>query len=138
VFQHSEARHKEDMSLSNTSLAPRRTTRQQRGIALFQERGEEIGHVEGWEWRVPYCSASGVYLVDLRAEFCECPDRAPEGEVCEHITAAIIARTESEECGGCRKKVLRRHLWTVLEDHPTLGGLVDELCETCAISQGVA
>ena len=96
--------------------------------------------MEGWRWRVPSCSGSfaGAYLVDLRAESCECLDRPPEGEVCKHIVAATIARTKSEECGGCRKKVLRRHLWTVPEDHPTLGGLVDELCRPCAVSQGVA
>ena len=127
--------------MSKVSVAPKQAnanTRQQRGIALFRERGEEIEHVEGWRWRVPSCSGSGVYLVDLRAESCECPDTPPEGEVCKHLVAAIIARTKSEECGGCRKKVLRRHLRTVLEDHPTLGGLVDELCKPCAVSQGVA
>ena len=124
--------------MSKTSLAPRRTTRQQRGIALFREHGEEIEHVEGWRWRVPSCSDSIAYLVDLRAESCECPDIPPEGEVCKHLVAAIIARAKSEECGGCRKRVLRRNLWPVPEDHPTLGGLVDELCRPCAVSQGVA
>ncbi len=127
--------------MSKVSVAPKQAnanTRQARGIALFRSRGEQIEHVEGWRWRVPSCSSSGTYLVDLRAESCECPDTPPEGEVCKHVIAAIIARVKSEECGGCRKRVLRRHLWTVPEDHPTLGGLVDELCEPCAISQGVA
>ena len=86
----------------------------------------------------PLCSGSGVYLVDLRAESCECLDTPPEGEVCKHGTAAIITRTKSEECGCCRKKVLRRHLRTVPQDHPTVGGLVEDLCECCAVSQGVA
>ena len=128
------------MSLSNTSLAPRRKKRQQRGIALFRERGEEIEHVEGWRWRVPSCSGSfaSAYLVDLRAGSCECPDHPPKGGVCKHVTAATIARTKSADCPGCRKKVLRRHLRPVPENHPTLGGLVDELCQACAISQGVA
>ena len=126
--------------MSNTSLAPKRSTRQQRGILLFRAHGEQIEHVEGWRWRVPSCSGSfaSAYLVDLRTESCQCPDRAPEGEVCKHVVAAIIARTKSEECGGCRKKVRRRHLWTVPEDHPTLGGLVDDLCKPCAVSEGVA
>ena len=124
--------------MSKTTVHPRRTTRQERGIDLFRKRGEEIEHVEGWRWRVPSCSGSGAYLVDLHAESCECPDTPPEGEVCKHVTAATIARAKSEECGGCRKKVLRRHLRPVPEDHPTLGGLVDELCQACAFSQGVA
>ena len=126
--------------MSKTSLAPRRTTRQQRGIALFLERGEEIEHVEGWRWRVPSCSGSGVYLVDLRAESCECPDRPPSkaGEVCKHAVAATIARAKSADCPGCGKKVRQRHLRSVPEDHLTLGGLVDELCTSCAVSQGVA
>ena len=127
--------------MSKVSVAPKQAnanTRQARGIALFRSRGEQIEHVEGWRWRVPSCSSSGTYLVDLRAESCECPDQPPEGEVCKHITAAIIARTKRQECGGCRKRVLRRYLRTVPQDHPTLGGLVDELCEPCAVSQGVA
>ncbi len=124
--------------MSDISLAPRRTTRQQRGITLFRERAAEIEHVEGWTWRVPSCSDSSVYLVDLRAESCQCPDTPPEGEVCKHTVAATIARAKSEECPGCGKRVRRRHLWAVPEDHPTLGGLVDELCGSCATSQGVA
>ena len=124
--------------MSNTSLAPRRTTRQQRGIALFREHGAQIEHVEGWRWRVPSCSGSGAYLVDLRTESCECPDTPPEGEVCKHTVAATIARAKSADCPGCGKKVRRRHLRPVPEDHPTLGGLVDELCQPCAVSQGVA
>ena len=126
--------------MSKITVHPKRSTRQQRGITLFREHGEQIEHVEGWRWRVPSCSGSGAYLVDLRAESCECPDRPPSeaGEVCKHVVAATIARAKSEECGGCRKKVRRRHLRTVPEDHPTLGGLVDELCKPCAVSQGVA
>ncbi len=124
--------------MSKTTVHPERTTRQQRGIALFRERGEEIEHVEGWRWRVPSCSGLGAYLVDLRVESCECPDHPPEGEVCKHIVAAIIARAKSADCPGCGQKVRRRHLRPVPEDHLTLGGLVDELCKPCAVSQGVA
>lgn len=124
--------------MSKISLAPKRTTRQQRGIALSRERDEEIEHVEGRRWKVPSCSGSGTYVVDLRVKSCECPDTPPEGEVCKHVTAAIIVRAKSQECGGCGKKVRRRYLRPVPKDHPTLGGLVDELCEPCAVSQGVA
>jgi hypothetical protein len=124
--------------LSKVSVAPKRSTRQERGILLFRAHGEQIEHVEGWRWRVPSCSDSSTYLVDLRAESCECPDTPPEGEVCKHITAAIIARAKSQECSGCGKKVRRRTLLLVPEDHPTLGGLVDKLCQVCAVSEGVA
>ena len=125
--------------MSNITVHPKLSTRQQRGIALFRAHGKQIEHVEGWTWRVPSCSGSfaSAYLVDLRAESCECPDHTLKGEVCKHVNAATIARAKSEECGGCRKRVLRRHLWTVPEDHPMLGGLVDELCNSCAVSQGV-
>ncbi len=124
--------------MSKVSVASRPSTRQERGIALFRECGEEIEHVEGGRWRVPSCSCGGAYLVDLRAESCDCLDQPSEDEVCKHITAATIAHAKSEECSGCRKKVLRRHLCIVPKDHPTLGGLVDELCKPCAVSQGVA
>lgn len=87
---------------------------------------------------MPSCSGSGAYLVDLRAEFCECPDHPPEGEVCKHTVAAIMVRAKSEECPGCGTKVRRRTLRPVPEDHPTLGGFVDELCKPCANAQGVA
>ena len=124
--------------MSNITVHPRRTTRQQRGIALFRAHVEKIEHIEGWRWRVPSCSDSGAYVVDLRAQSCECPDTPPEGEVCKHTVAATIARAKSADCPGCGKKVRWRHLCTVPEDHPTLGGLVDELCNPCADAQGVA
>ena len=76
--------------MSKVSVASKQTNanaRQQRGIALFRERGEKIEHVEGWRWHVPSCSGSGTYLVDLRDESCECLDHTPEGEVCKHVVA---------------------------------------------------
>ena len=112
-------------------------TRALRGLALFRDRGEEIEHVEGWTWSVPSCSGKRRYLVDLKNEVCRCPDRAPEGEVCKHTTAATIARAKSGECAGCSKKVRRLRLRPVPEGHLTFFE-GEELCPPCAVSHGVA
>lgn len=113
------------------------TTREARGIALFREQGDEIQHVSGWRWRVPSCSGDAQYIVDLRAQSCQCPDYRRHGVACKHITAATIARAKSGECGGCGQRVRRRALYDVPEDHPTLGRLIDELCLDCGRNQGI-
>ena len=113
------------------------TTRESRGIRLFEQQGDDIQHLDGWRWRVPSCSGEAVYVADLRHQSCTCPDHRRHGVACKHLTAATIARTKSSECGGCGRRVRRRELHPVPEDHPTLGGLVDELCRGCGRSQGV-
>ncbi len=114
-----------------------RMARERRGIALYRERGEEIEHVKGRTWAVPSCSGEGVYLVDLGAETCGCPDFASRGENCKHVYAAAIASAKSECCAGCGKKVRRREMrgagpenLTFFED--------DTLCPSCAVAHGVA
>lgn len=130
--------HKE--KLVSTSSVPCRatptTTRQSRGLALFRDRGDEIKHVRGRVWSVPSCSGEGRYLADV-AGACTCADRPPAEEVCKHIIAALLARAKSGECELCGVKVRRRELVEVPDDHPTLGGLVDELCSGCGRSQGI-
>ncbi len=129
--------------MSETSVAYRqrrereeRLLRERRGIALFRERGEEIEHVKGWLWAVPSCSGEGLYVVDLGAETCECPDFEKRGENCKHIYAAAIARAKSGECAECARKIPYRELHPVPEDHLTFFE-GDQLCEGCAMDHGV-
>lgn len=124
--------------MTNRSLAQSAhpTTRHERGTKLCRERGDEIEHLDGYRWSVPSCSGDHRYITDLRHQSCTCNDAIWTGRGCKHLHAATIARAKSDECGGCGVRVRRRDLHSVPEDHPTLGGLVDELCEPCARSQG--
>ena len=111
--------------------------RERRGITLYRDRGEEIEHLRGSLWAVPSCSGEGLYLVDLHAEICGCPDFERRGENCKHIYAAAIASAKSASCVGCLKKVRRRELSEVGPDNLTyFEG--DELCSSCAVSHEVA
>ncbi len=139
------ARHKEE-ALSKFSVhtdqakaTAKATTRVMRGVALFRERGDEIEYLTGSLWAVPSCSGSALYVVDLKVEECECPDRPPEGEVCKHIYAAQIARAKSGECAGCGSRRRHRELTELHEDnHDNLTYFHgDQLCQECANGAGV-
>ena len=114
-----------------------RLARERRGIALYRERGEEIEHIEGRTWAVPSCSGGGVYLVDLRAEICGCPNFEHRQENCKHIYAAAIASAKSGSCAACSKKVRRRELREVGPENLTFFE-GDGLCSSCAVAHGVA
>ena len=116
-----------------------RMARERRGIALYRERGEEIEHVKARTWAVPSSAGSGegIYLVDLRAETCGCPDFEHREENCKHIYAAAIASAKSEGCAACSKKVRRRGLYRVGSENLTFFE-DDGLCFPCAVSPGVA
>jgi hypothetical protein len=113
-----------------------RSTREERGIAIFDERGDEIEHVKGWTWLVPSCSGDVLYGVDLKSESCECPDFEGRGLPCEHVYAARIARSKCGECSGCRRKVRFRDLHEVGDDNLTFFE-GDAVCERCAMDHGV-
>ncbi len=72
----------------------RKTTRLQRGVRLFNERGAEITRTTGGTYRVPSCSGEASYHVYLgEVTTCSCPDsrRAKQdGEYCKHVHAAYI------------------------------------------------
>ena len=129
--------------MTTTSLAQvERTTRAERGLALFEEHGPEIRFEDG-VWLVPSKhEATSVYEVTLgrRGEFCECADfeiRHPDGG-CKHIVAATIARAKTAVCDGCGQRHRRRDLYEVEEHHESLTFFEgDELCEECALSHGV-
>jgi hypothetical protein len=111
-------------------------SREECGIAIFDERGDEIEHVKGWTWLVPACSSDALYGVDLKRESCECLDFEGGDLPCEHVYAARIARSKSGECAGCGRKVRYRELHEVGDDHLTFFE-GDALCEHCAINHGV-
>ncbi len=124
--------------MSESSVAQRdRLARERRGIALYRERGAEIEHIKGRTWAVPSCSGEGIYLVDLRAETCGCPDFEHREENCKHIYAAAIASAKSGSCAACSKKVRRWALHQVGPENLTFFE-GDELCGSCAVAHGVA
>ncbi len=51
-----------------------RTTRLQRGVRLFQERGDEIERLEIHTYAVPSCSGDETYTVFTDMSCCTCPD----------------------------------------------------------------
>jgi hypothetical protein len=78
----------------DTTTVPAKTTRLQRGVRLFAERGHEITRTTGGTYRVPSCSGEASYHVYLgEVTTCSCPDsrRAREaGGFCKHVHAAYI------------------------------------------------
>ncbi len=78
----------------DTTTVPARTTRLQRGIRLFAERGHEIERTTANTYKVPSCSGEGRYTVYLDLRCCTCPDHRrakASGERCKHFHAAGIA-----------------------------------------------
>ena len=76
-----------------------KTTRLQRGIRLFADRGHEITRTPGGTYLVPSCSGEGHYVVYLGGfSFCSCPDHrraAKDGERCKHSHAAYVFAAKS-------------------------------------------
>ncbi len=81
------------------------TTRLQRGVRLFRERGHEITRTTGGTYRVPSCTGDGYYIVYLDLRCCTCPDHIrakASGERCKHFHAAYIA--------AAKRRAARRRL----------------------------
>ncbi len=79
------------MDTTKSSAPP--TTRLQRGVRLFAERGAEIERLEAHTYSVPSCVGGGTYTVFLDLGCCTCPDhRAAKkaGEACKHRVAVEI------------------------------------------------
>ncbi len=75
--------------MSESSVA--KTTRIERGIALYRERGDEIERTTANTYSVPSCSGETTYVVRLDRGTCECPDHARHPELtCKHLSAATI------------------------------------------------
>lgn len=129
-----------DTRIPRTSGKHGPTAREERGLALFRERGAEIRHVRSGVWLVPSCTRDGFYLVLPRLGVCTCGDFPPAGEACKHVVAATVARSKSGQCSGCRCRFPRRELVELHEDnHDNLTYFHgDRLCEECADRAGVA
>jgi len=72
----------------------RGTTREERGISLYREQGEEIADIGDGFFIVPSAEPGDCYLVNLEHENCECPDHQRRGRPCKHIFAAIVYRAK--------------------------------------------
>ena len=86
--------------MANTSLAgsPQEThaSRIERGLMLFEQRGDEIRYVTpAGLWWVPSRSR-GFYAVGLGPERCECAGYEHRGRPCEHIVATSIEGQEPD------------------------------------------
>lgn len=120
---------------------PQRTTRQDRGLALFRDRGEEIEHLNRQRWAVPSCSGEHRYVVDLRHQTCTCDDSIWQDGGCKHLVAATIQRSKTAACSGCGQRSSRRELVEVGEEQVawTLALFEgDRLCPGCALEHGLA
>lgn len=72
---------------------PAKTTRLQRGVRLFLERGAEIERIAAHTYRVPSCTGEGSYTAYTDLRCCTCPDHMrakAAGERCKHVIAAEI------------------------------------------------
>ncbi len=80
------------MATTKDSAPP--SSRLQRGVKLFRERGDEITRTTGGTYRVPSCTGEDSYHVYIgEVTCCSCPDsrRAREaGEHCKHVHAAAV------------------------------------------------
>ena len=113
----------------------RLSARLQRGLALAEERFEEITRIAPYIWSVPSCSGAGVYVVNLKTSECSCPDRPPENEHCKHVSAAAYKKAKTATCSGCRKRFRHRELFEVGGDNLTFFE-GDLLCGNCGRAHG--
>ncbi len=81
------------MSTTKSSATAPPSTRLQRGIRLFNERGHEITRLEIHTYAVPSCSGDGTYTVFTDLRCCTCPDHRrakASGERCKHYHAVEV------------------------------------------------
>ena len=77
----------------DTTTIAAKTTRLQRGVRLFGERGHEIERISAHTYRVPSCTGTGFYTAYTDLRCCTCPDHMrakAAGERCKHVIAAEI------------------------------------------------
>ncbi len=79
------------MQKSSATAPP--STRLQRGVRLFNERGHEIERIGIDTYRAPSCTGEDSYLVFTDLRCCTCPDHRrakAAGEACKHRVAIDI------------------------------------------------
>jgi hypothetical protein len=133
VLEHPGARITRRSLMTTTTIAQpaHPSTRELRGLALYEEHGTEIWFEDG-VWLVPsQHDATSVYEVTLgrRGEFCECADFEFRGGRCLHIYAATIAWAKTAPCSGCSERFRHRDLVEVQESLTYFEG--DLLCHGC-------
>ncbi len=80
------------------------STREERGLELYQEHADEITFV-GSVWLVPSMSEGGTSLYEVRlgrAESCERFDYGGRQEPCKHVFVATVARPRARRRWGGR------------------------------------
>ena len=110
-----------------------------RGLGLFELHRDDIlaGYQGGGRWLVPSGTEPGkVYEVRVgsrpKRHRCECRGWASHKH-CSHVVAAKRAARASAVCDGCGKRVWRRDLIEVQEDHGSLTWFPgDVVCRPCA------
>lgn len=84
----------QSIAAQEVKAGERQSTREQRGLSLYLDRGEEITYYPVQdEYAVPSATAGGEhYIVRLQDSKCECPDSKyhGQGEACKHQFAATI------------------------------------------------
>jgi hypothetical protein len=75
-------------------VTPKRSSRAERALELYHERGRDIERVAPDIYLVPSCTGSATYRVDYSTETCSCPDHEIRGETCKHILAVGILRAK--------------------------------------------
>lgn len=128
------------MATTSVQRDERQSTRELRGLALYEEHGSEITFEDG-VWFVPsQHNATSVYevVIGRRGEFCECADFEHRGQssACKHIVAATIARAKTGLCAECGRRFRPRDLYPVPDDNLTFFE-GDELCRKHAAAHGV-
>ena len=109
------------MDTTTIAQPTRPSTRELRGIALYEEHKDEIRFERG-VWVVPSLSeATTVYEVRIgtRAASCECADHCYRGVPCMHVHAATIAKAKTRTCAACSGRFRGRDLFEVGEDDLT-------------------
>ncbi len=126
------------MATTSGQRDERQSTRELRGLTLYEEHAEEITFEDG-VWLIPsQHDATSLYevVIGRRGESCVCMDFERRGSACKHIHAAAIARAKTAPCMGCGQRFPRRDLHEVGDDNLTFFE-GDRLCRSCAHSHGV-
>jgi SWIM zinc finger len=152
------------MDTTESSAPAHPSTREQRGLELYRERGDEIQLLGENTFGVPSCTGRGLYEVRYGGdvESCSCPDYE-FGHTCKHLLAVGIAHASRRSgireirvlatvagdpfahagklppCVGCGGRFGWREMVECGEDNHD--GLTyfdgDPLCQTCANAASV-
>ena len=75
-----------------TQILAHQTTREERGLELYRNRGASIRHLGGSIYRVPSQDGERSYDVEYgQREICACADYLYRGRTCAHLYALAIA-----------------------------------------------